>query len=229
MTPRANSLTGRDTTSARPVSQTWTMSAGDVRAFLEAMGRLGYDVAALLGAVGLQETMRAGPDARVSCDALGKMFGIACQQRVTPNLALELARVTPLGAYPLLDYLIATSDTVGAGARQLARYFRLVGSPIAHDIDESADPVHVEMATSAAPFAVEYNAALMVLHFRNETNGRFAAARVTFRHAVDDARGWEQILGCPIVVKAAATGVVIALSAWQLPLRRRDPVLRQVL
>ena len=50
--------------------------------------------------------------------------------RFTPNLALRLAMVVPIGAYPLLDYLVVTSDSVGEGLQQLARYFRLVGNPV---------------------------------------------------------------------------------------------------
>src|SRR6185436_6709954 len=72
-------------------------------------------------------------------------------------------------------------------------------------------------------------ASLMVLHFRNETDGRFAAAHVVFQHNPDDAAGFGRILGCPVQQAASWSGVGISQEAWRLPLRRRDPVLRQVL
>ena len=62
----------------------------------------------------------------------------AQQQRFTPNLGLELARMTPIGAYPLLDYLVVTSDTVGSGVQQLARYLRLVGNPVDLEVRDEA-------------------------------------------------------------------------------------------
>jgi AraC-like DNA-binding protein len=40
--------------------------------------------------------------------------------RVPADIGLELARLTPIGAYPLLDYLVATSEAVEAGVGRLA-------------------------------------------------------------------------------------------------------------
>jgi hypothetical protein len=82
------------------------------------------------------------------------VIAYAQQQRFTPNLALELARRTPLGAYPLLDYLVMTSDTVGSGIRQLARYFRIETIPIVFDICDDGDPVEVRVS-APAHFGVE--------------------------------------------------------------------------
>lgn len=122
-----------------------------------------------------------------------------------------------------------TSDTVGAGVRQLARYFRIIGNPIDLDIREEVDGVRLEMASTAAPFSIEFVSALMVLHFRNETDGRFIASRVTFKHTVDDAGAYERILGCPIDQSGSWSGVSISAEAWRLPLRRHDAVLRRLL
>jgi lactate dehydrogenase-like 2-hydroxyacid dehydrogenase len=89
----------------------------------------------------------------------------AQQERFTPNLALELARVTPLGAWPLIDYLVVTADTVEAGVRQLARYVRIIGAPFSIEIRDDAETIRVEMTTLASPFAIEFDAALMVQVF----------------------------------------------------------------
>jgi hypothetical protein len=48
----------------------------------------------------------------------------------------RLAAETRLGAFRLLDYLILTSDTIGDGFKQNARYFGLVGAPFLLDIRE---------------------------------------------------------------------------------------------
>ena len=228
MTAHANSLTERVTKPAGSAGSAWTMPANEFRVLVNALGRLGYNVDTLLATAGLRDTDLDDPDARVPCEAYGALLSRAQQERFTPNLALELARLTPIGAYPLLDYLVLTSDTVGAGVRQLAHYFRLVGNPVVINPHEDVDPIRVEI-TAPAPFSVEYVASLMVLHFRNETDGRFAAANVSFQHKPDDAVGFERILGCPVRPTASWNGVSVPLEAWRLPLRRRDPVLRQVL
>src|SRR5262245_33768285 len=129
MTARANSLTGRVKPSSAPADGRWSLAMSDVRAFLSALRQLGYDAESLLAASVPGGCDLADPDARVSCEAVGKLLSLAQRDRFTPNLGLELARCTPLGAYPLLDYLVATSETVEKGVDQLARYLRLIGSP----------------------------------------------------------------------------------------------------
>src|SRR5262245_1098362 len=163
MAGRANSLTAR--ASGDPVAgqTTWTMPVSEVRVVLTALGELGHDVPALLAAATLTETNFDDPDARLTCEAYGALIAFACQGRFTPNLALEVARRTPLGAFPLLDYLVITSDTVGAGVRQLARYFRIETTPIFFDIRDDGDPVDVRV-TAPAPYAAEYLASLMTMH-----------------------------------------------------------------
>ena len=69
----------------------------------------------------------------------------------------------------------------------------------------------------------------MVLHFRAETDGRFAAAGVSFRHQPDDSAAFARVLGCPVQSSASWNGLEVPAGSWRLPMRRRDPVLRQVL
>jgi len=228
MTARANSLTERVTGPARLVGSAWSAPVSDLRVVITALGRLGYSIDPLLAAAGVADADLNDPDARIPCEAYGAVLSCAQRQRFTPNIALEIARMTPMGAYPLLDYLVLTSDTVDAGVRQLAHYFRLIGNPVTITLDESADPIRVGIS-STAPFGLEYTAALMILHFRNETDGRFTAAELSFQHVPDDAAGFERALGCTVRPAASWNGVSVRLDAWRLPLRRRDPVLRHVL
>jgi len=229
MTSRANSLTERVMEPVSNAEYKWSMPANGVRAFISAFGRLGYDMGSLLASAGLRDDDLNDPDARISCQKLGAVVLRAQQERFTPNLGLELAKVTPMGSYPLLDYLVLTSDTVGEGIRQFARYCRLVGNPVTVDLQQDADPIRVEFTRSAAPFSVEFSTSLMILHFRNETGGRFAAESVSFVHEPDDAVAMERALGCPVRPETMWNGISLRQEAWVLPLRRRDPVLRQVL
>jgi AraC-like DNA-binding protein len=215
MTARAKSLTARATAPATPPDRRWSMPATEIRAFLDALGALHYNVDSLLAASGVRESDLHDPDARVSCEALGQMVSVAQRERVTPNLAIELARVTPVGAYPLLDYLVATSESVCAGVEQLTRYLRLVGTPAEITTHEEKDGVQIVIADGASPFNVEYSAALLVLHFRAETEGRFSAITVSVRHIPDDVQAMARVLGCEVRAR--------------LPLRRRDSLLRRLL
>jgi AraC-like DNA-binding protein len=226
MTAHANSLIERDT--ARRAPRRWSIPANDLRALMNAFERVGYDTERLLASAGIATTDANDPDARIPSESLGRIIAAAQQQRFMPNLAMELARVTALGAFPLLDYLVMTSDTVGTGIAQLARYYRLIGNPVVIELQESPDGIRVAM-TSGAPFSVEFLATLMVLHLRHETDGSFAPDSVSVRHKPDDVAAWESVLGCRVHHTAPWNGVSVPLTSWSLPLRRRDPVLRQIL
>jgi hypothetical protein len=53
------------------------------------------------------------------------MFCRALEERPMKNAGMRLATVTPIGAFPLIDYLIVTSQNVGEGLERLARSLRL--------------------------------------------------------------------------------------------------------
>jgi AraC-like DNA-binding protein len=200
----------------------------DVRTFVKAFQRLGHDVDRLLADVGVSRRDLDEPDGRIACEVVGSLLARAQQTRFTPNLGLAMALATPLGAYPLLDYLVLTSDTVGEGLAQLTRYFRITASPLSIDLHFDEDPARVEIHT-VSPFGYEFEASLIVLRFREETDGAFAAAGISFQHQLDDASAFERALGCPVRTRASWNGVVIDRSICRLPMRRRDPVLRTFL
>src|SRR6476646_2103688 len=69
----------------------------------------------------------------------------------------------------------------------------------------------------------------MVRHLRKETDGRFAPESVSVGHEPDDGAAWESVLGCQVHHTAPWNGLIVPRTSWSLPLRRRDPVLRQIL
>ncbi|HET9831018.1 MAG TPA: helix-turn-helix transcriptional regulator, partial [Vicinamibacterales bacterium] len=96
------------------------------------------------------------------------------------------------------------------------------------DVRDGDDPVEVRV-TTPTPFGAEYLVSLMALHLRQETNGQFVIQHAMFRHELDDKVAMSRAVGCPIQTGAPWDGAQIARVNWDLPLRRRDPVLRQVL
>src|SRR4030095_5752540 len=106
MTAHANSLTARVKDRNPASGSAMTLPAHDLRVFLDGLCRLGYNVDAWLAAGRLQHADLENPDARIPCGAYGAVLTRAQQERFTPNLALELARVTPLGAWPPIGYLL---------------------------------------------------------------------------------------------------------------------------
>ena len=227
MAARANSLTEHANFAVRHVDYGWSMPATDVRAFLDAFER-SVRSRPLLASAGVRAEDIGDPDARHTTRALRQARVCGAGAAIHSEPRHGTPRVTPLGAYPLLDYLVMTSDSVGAGIQQLAQDPRLVGNPVLIEPHEDTNPIRVDMAGGAA-FGIEFTATLMVLHLRAETDGRFSADGVTVSHTPDDAAAWERVLECPVHHTARWNGVRVPLSSWLLPLRRRDPVLRRVL
>jgi AraC-like DNA-binding protein len=187
----------------------------------------------LARATGLRRDDLEDPDALVLCTVYGELIERAQTSRFTPNIGLRVGACMPVGSYALLDYLILTAEDVEAGVRQLSRYFTLVSNPLRVELEEADDEaegaVRVAWVGSALPFSVEMTTAIMMLHFKRETEGRFAAAGAYFMHDPDDIRECERVLGCRVTAGAPWNGVLIPATSRRLPLRRRDPVLRSVL
>jgi AraC-like DNA-binding protein len=206
-----------------------TQPVRDLRAFLDALGRLGYDAADLLAAAGLKPSDLEDPDGHVPCAATGALICRAQERRPLSNMSLRLALETPLGAFPLLDYLVVSSDTVGEAFGQLARYLRITASPVVLEIFADEDPVRVVASSPGIPFAVEHLLALSVLHLGKETDGRLRVATLEFAHRPDDVREFERVLRCPVHAQAGWSGLLLPAASWRLPLRRRDATLKDML
>ena len=214
---------------ANPLIPRATVPANDIRALVDALGQLGYDTETLLSEIGLRRMHFDDPEARLSIETYPALLTRVQQQRFTPNLALHLAAVTPMGAFPLLDYLVLTCDSVGAGILQLARYYRLTGSPVVIEVRDDSDYVDVVFGGRSIPFGVEYGISLAVLRLREETVGHFTPAKLQFEHRPDDSAEFERILGCPVQINARWSGMRVTRENWNVPLRRRDPMLRTIL
>jgi AraC-like DNA-binding protein len=229
MTTGANQLTARatDTNAGGPPAP-----VGQFRSFVDAFERLGYDVGRLLSDIGVRRADLDDPDGLIPCAATGALFERALRTRPLKNVGLRLAAETPIGAHGLLDYLILTSDSVGEGWKQAARYLRLLtGAPFVVQLRDDEDPVRVVYLVdpSVPTFGVEYSVALGVLQIRGETENRVSFECVSFTHQPDDVSEFERVLGCPVRAGASWSGLAFTRDSWQMPLRRKDPILHRVL
>jgi AraC-like DNA-binding protein len=201
------------------------------RAWVDAFERLGYDAGRLLSEVGLERRGLDDPDALIPCAVVGDFVARTQRARPLQNLWTRLASETPVGAFPLLDYLILTADSVGDSCKQFARYVRLVGAPFVVDIRDDEDPVRViyVMDPSVPASSVEYSVVLGVRFVSQEPERAVGFLYASFIHQPDDVSEIERVLGCPVQSNASWAGVAVARESWQVPLKRRDRVLRSLL
>src|SRR6185503_5891636 len=226
MTLDVNRLTSGAT--GAPAGAVPLLPATCIRAIVDAFVRLGDDGEALLAATGVTPAQLGDPDGVVPCSVFDVLIGAAQRARPRKNLALRLAENTPIGAYPLIDYLILSSPTLGEGLRRLSRYHRLVGATTPLELHEDESPIRVTM-TCAAPFIAEYSVSIALLDMARESEGGIRAEWTSFTHRPDDPADFGAVLGCEVRVEQPWNGYALSREAWQYVMPRRDPVLLRLL
>ena len=229
MTARADRLTKRAKMAEQTSSVRSSYPASSVHVFVDALERLGCRIEPLLASAGIGRADLDDPDGRVPSTVWGSIFSRALEQRPMKNIGMRLATVTPIGAFPLIDYLIATSQNVGEGLSRLARYQRLAEARSMPCLREEEDPIRVVLEGRDSPISAEFTVTLNLLHFREETEGRFRASYASFCHEPEDPGEIERVLGCPLHTEASWNGWALSRETSQLPLRRRDHALSRLL
>src|SRR5215471_8440844 len=159
MTPRDNPVTARAT----------GHSTKALRGMFAGLARLGIDIDRLIAPTGVTRADLENPDATIPASACAVIFARVREQPFT-NLALKLDVQTPIGANPLLDYLIASAESVGQGLERLSRYLPLVNPAVRIGFDTTGDPVRVVVESSGDAFTAEFTVAMTVLRLREETD-----------------------------------------------------------
>ncbi len=229
MTVSAKKLINRANPQLANESAAPTLPSATLKAFLGAFGRLGYDTTTLLAATGVAASQLEDPDARVPCPAMPTLICEAMKVRPLKNAGARVAAETPIGTFQLLDYLIVTCDTVAEGMRQLARFLHIAEAPFHLEIHDEQDPIRLIYPDIHDKFMAEFEVSLPIFHLRRETDSRLTAEYASFAHTPDDLPEMERLLGCSVSANASWTGLALSRSAWDLPLRRRDPALQGLL
>lgn len=229
MTAHAKTLIKGAKAQRPETSEVRTQPSSTLRVFVAGLVRLGYKSASLLSAAGVTAEQLEDPDGRVPCMSIPAVISYAMRTRPVKNLGIKLAAETPIGAFQLLDYLIVTSENVGQGMRQLARYLRLSEAPFSVEIYDTEDPIRVTYLGIQDSFTAEFEIALAIFHLRREAESRLQPGYVSFVHAPDDVGETEHLLGCPVRVRMPWLGLALSRQHWEMRLRRRDPALQSVL
>jgi AraC-like DNA-binding protein len=210
----------------QPCAAPESMHSANLRGMFGALERLGYDIDLLLAPFKFSRADLDDPDGRLPAQVCAQIFAAIKGERRVKNLALCIAVETPIGAYPLLDYLIRSSESVGEGLKQLARYLSLVNPAVRLVLREEEDPIRVLVEGSVDPFTVELTVSLSLLRLIRETGDQLQVARICFRHEPDDASAFQGVLHSEVETQSSWSGFALSRETWRLPLRRRDPLLR---
>jgi AraC-like DNA-binding protein len=228
MTTDANRLT-LDANVAGAYEMPPRVPVSHIRAFAKALDRLGFDSRLLLSVIGLRARDLEDPDATISASECGRFICAATEECRTPNLGAHVAAATPIGAFPLLDYLVVTTDTVSAALDQLVRYFHVVAAPMTLSVVRDDQSARLVVHGGDTEFGAQYETTLTVHHLRAETEQRLRVTSVSLICEPEDRKDLERVLGCKVSAPSSWNGVEFPVESLRLPLRRRDSGLRGVL
>lgn len=196
------------------------------RALAQACRQLGLDARRILAQAGLTEAGLADADRRISAQAADAVWEAAFAASGNAALALNAAEQTPYGAFRVLDYLAASSSTLGEGLQRVAAYFPFIDPRGALEVTEgrAAATMTFRVATGPPPPpAQEYTFAILARRVRQLCAPAPAglAVRFTFPRQTS-AREAARVLGVEPEYGAKAAALVVARSTWDHPCSDAD-------
>jgi AraC-like DNA-binding protein len=191
----------------------------------------GADVAPVLRAAALSREAVTRIEYRLPYEGVAALWEGAAAAVHDPAFGVHVAETLPMGAYDVLDYIVAAADMAGEAMARIARYFRLV-----HDhsdvrlIVEPHQARLVRRGPALAPQYDEFSLALFLLRSRAATGTDWTPDAVAFQHArPGDERELVRFFGCPISFGAAAGELRFDSSILRLPHLRADSRLLDIL
>lgn len=201
------------------------------------MADVGLDartIAVGAGIPGWDQAPPSDPYAVARPDTFGRVWGAAFQARPVPELPALVGAAVPFGAFGLTDHLVGSAPTLGDGLRALAQHARLVATSSSLDIQPpwlwvETGPAVGDVGAWTHPRAVGdlFTIAVVVSRFDTRIGGR--PGQVQLVHKGADAQAFEEVLGAPVRLGCARSGVAIPVESWCAPLGRADASLHGTL
>lgn len=205
--------------------------AQTVEAILTGMAAVGVDVSEIRAAMSLpaapSEFGERWPQA-----ALSFAWMRAVQTLGRPTAGAEVALGVPFGAFGLVDYLIASADTVGGGIHALIEHFRSLTRQIALVLVETPTAVRLEVRVAPSPMPWIGEDFSMV-HTLNQLRG-IASAPIpvievwTTRALAPDDK-LSALIDAPVRYGAEVAALCLDAAAMSLPMRAADPRMHRVM
>ena len=208
---------------------------GPLRDRLEA---LGIDSDRLLRARGVDPGTLDRDDFRLPVAVSDRIWTDAAIETGDPDFALHLAESIEPRSFGVLTYILGSSATVGEAFHRLAQHFAVVSSASGYRLERDGEEARllVEMPeldrrARHARQSIEFLVATAYCFNRTQCVEPWSASTVWFPHvapaSVDEHR--RIFAGATIVFGAPRCGYAFDRQALEIPLRRSDPRLLEIL
>lgn len=209
-------------------------SAPIVWPLLGELRALGVDVDRVVQSLGLTLAELEDPDTRIPIESLIELGVAAVRETGDIAFGLHLAEHYRPNSFGVLDYLAHSSRTLGEAIRHLCRYNRLF-----QDAAETVLEIHGARAEiwqrmlggfSLPPAMNENSMANLVVIGRELTGLDLIPLEVTFVHPEPPySSEHARLFKTRVRFNAERDGIVLPVTALDLPIRNADPRLSQIL
>lgn len=151
-----------------------------------------------------------------------------------PGIGLHTAVQLPHGHWDVIDFLAASSDTLGAAFERFERFFPLISTAVDHRLRRSADGARLVRqyrhgSVRCRP-ATELALTSIVLRFGAVACAPWRPTEVSFSHAPSVAIAeYEALFGCPVRFDAFEDAITLAADVLDIRMQRPEPELCAVL
>ena len=207
-----------------------TIAATSTLAMVRAAQARGFGTEDLLQKAGLTCASLEDPDARIPGSTVVALWN-ALRER-TGDYALQLAApvALPFGGYRVIDYLVATSPTVGEGLGRFARFFELIAHGATLSMGAGPNERRLVLASAdggaVPPVYVDYVFAALVGRIRMRIRRNLEVLRVDLRQPRPTwAQAYEDTFRAPVVFGAQADRLCFTEAEWDAPTESGDEAL----
>ena len=194
----------------------------------------GVETTDVLAGAGLTREFVEDPDARIPGPTVLGIWNALRERTGDPALQLFAPTTLPFGAYRVIDYLVATSATVGDGVRRFVRFFGLIADAVTLSIDRHDDGYCLSLIMAdgrpVPPVYVDYVFAALVSRIRMKIQPAMGVLRVELRQPQPpSAAAYVECFRAPVLFGASADRLCFSLEEWEAPTVTADEALARLM
>jgi AraC-like DNA-binding protein len=212
-----------------------TVNVKTLRAAVGAARAAGLDVAELLRRWEIPRASLEDPDFRYPRHRWVELWQEVEDLSGDASIGLHAAERLPAEHFDIVDYLVASSEDLGAGLQRFERYFAIVSTGVEHRLREAGDVVYLERfyapdAVTRVPHPAEFAFACVVLRIRPLTAGDWRPRSVQFAHRAPSSLGeHRRVFGCPVSFDAEVSAIAFDRQSLAIPMKAPRPELCRLL
>jgi AraC-like DNA-binding protein len=194
----------------------------------------GIETADLLEQAEIAREFLEDPDARIPADKVLGIWDALRERTGDPTLQLAAPATLPFGAYRVIDYIVAASETVGEGIERFARFFGLIAEGVTLRICRDGNGHRLCLTTAEGravpPVYVDYVFAALVTRIRMRIRPGLRVRRVELRRPEPPATApYTRVFDAPVHFDAPADQLCFDADEWNATTEGADAALARLL